>query len=280
MTYNTLISMKKLYKCGLIFLFTTIIAGCGAFSKEIDETAGLSAEQLYSVARENVRESEWGTARKYLGAIEARHPYSSYAQQALIDLAYVNWKDEEPAKATAAIDRFLAIYPNHPGTDYMLYLRGLQTFTPPGSFLSRYAGQAPSERDPKGLQQSYVAFKELVDRFPDSRYANDARQRLTWLVSTIADNEANVAEYYYTRHAYLAAINRGQNILRNFSGVQAAERALYIMMKSYEALGMSDQAADAKRVLDQNYPNSDYLQHGLEGETSWADWFSPKTWFN
>ena len=272
--------MKKISKGSLIFLCATILAGCGILQKEVDETKGWSAAQIYDAARESVRESEWKSARRYLSAIENRHPHTSYAQQSLIDQAYVNWKDDEPEQATAAINRFLALYPNHPGTDYMLYLKGMVTFTPPSAFLTSYTGQDPSERDPKGLRQSYHAFKELVERYPDSRYSIDARQRLVWLVSTIADNETNVAEYYYKRHGYVAAINRAQAVLREFSGVQASERALYIMMKSYEELNMPEQANDAKRVLDQNFPDSKYYKYGIEGPSSWTDWFSPRSWFN
>src|SRR5690606_18298272 len=108
----------------------------------------------------------------------------------------------------------------------MLYLKGLVTFTPPSSYLRSLTGQDPSERDPKGLRQSYAAFNELIQRFPDSRYTRDAKQRVTWLVSTIADNEVNVAKYYFTRHAYSAPIHRSQSVLRSFSGVAAAEPAL------------------------------------------------------
>lgn len=272
--------MKRLYKGSLILLSTAILAGCGMFKSEVDETKGWAPAKLYDSARESVREGEWKSARRYLGAIQSRHPYSPYAQQALIDLAYVNWKDDDVDKANAAIDRFLALYPNHPSTDYMLYLKGMLTFTPPSSFLSSYTGQDPSERDPKGLRQSYLAFKELVDRFPESRYANDARLRLTWLVSTIADSEVNIAQYYYTRHGYVAAINRAQGVLRDFSGVKAAEKALYIMMKSYEALNMPQEAEDAKRILDHNFPDSQYYKYGVEGQRSWSDFFTPKAWFN
>ena len=249
-------------------------------TREVDKTTGMSAPQLYEEARENVRSNDFKTARTYLEAVESRYPYSSFAQQSLIDQAYVNWKDGDPDKAITAIDRFLKLYPSHPGTDYMLYLKGLVTFTPPSSYLSSLTGQDPSERDPKGLRQSYDAFNELVQRYPDSRYTRDARQRLTWLVSTIASNEVNVAKYYYTRHAYVAAINRSQAVLKEFSGVAAAEPALYIMMLSYQELGMPDQANDAKRVLDQNFPDSRLYKEGLDGDNSWWSWLSPSRVFN
>ncbi|MDY0272625.1 MAG: outer membrane protein assembly factor BamD [Advenella sp.] len=272
---------KSIFRRSLLVLCSLAVAGCsGVFKGQEDKTQGWTADQLYQEARDNVRASEWKSASQNLSAVETRFPYSSQAQQALIDQAYVYWKDDEPEQATAAINRFLTLYPNHPGTDYMLYLKGLVTFTPPSAFLSSYTGQDPSERDPKGLRQSYQAFNELITRFPDSRYAHDARSRLTWLVSTIAENEVNVAEYYYKRDAYVAAINRSQAVIRDFSGVEAAERALYIMMKSYEKLGLTEQANDAKRVLDHNFPNSKFYAQGLDGDTHWSDMFKPASWFN
>ena len=272
---------KSIIRHSLLVLCSVAVAGCsGVFKSQEDKTQGWTADQLYQEARENVRASEWKGASQHLKAVETRFPYSSQAQQALIDQAYVYWKDDEPEQATAAINRFLTLYPNHPGTDYMLYLKGLVTFTPPSAFLSSYTGQDPSERDPKGLRQSYQAFNELISRYPDSRYAYDARSRLTWLVSTIAENEVNVAEYYYKRDAYVAAINRSQAVIRDFSGVQAAERALYIMMKSYEKLGMNEQASDAKRVLDQNFPESKFYAQGLDGDKHWTDMFKPASWFD
>src|SRR5699024_9790908 len=175
---------------------------------------------------------------------------------------------------------FNRLYPNHPHADYMLYLKGLITFTPPSAFLSSYTGQDPSERDPKGLRESYEAFSQLVERFPNSSYAEDSQLRLNWMVNTIAGNEVNVAHYYYERHGYVAAINRAQVVLRDFSGVSTTERALYIMMKSYEALGLQDQASDAERVFMQNYPNSEYLTNGLNKDGKWYDFVKPSSWFN
>lgn len=271
---------KSILKTALVTSALAILAACSSTQDKVDdETVTWTAPQVYDAARESVRGGEWNKARAYLVNIETRFPYSSFARQSLIDQAYVNFKDDEPEKATEAIDRFLQLYPNHPGTDYMLYLKGLVTFTPPSAFLSGYTGQDPSERDPKGLRQSYSAFSELVKRYPDSRYAADARQRLNWLVSTIAENETNVAEYYYRRHSYVAAINRAQTVLTDFSGVTAAERALYIMYRSYEGLGLTSQAEDAKRVLLQNYPNTGYIEGGIDKDRSWTDHFSPKSWF-
>lgn len=250
-----------------------IVAGCGSSSTKYDKTAGWSAEQLYADAKQEVAAGNWTDARERLTAIESRYPFGTYAQQALIELAYVNWKDGENEQALAAIDRFQQLYPNHPGTDYVLYLKGLVNFTPASAFMSNLTGQDPAERDPKGLRASYDAFNELVQRFPNSKYTPDAQKRMTWLVNAIAMNEVHVARYYYERGAYVAAANRAQTVITDFEA-PASEEALYIMVESYDKLGMTELKGDAERVLDQNYPNSKFKTQGLSADKSWWNPFS------
>lgn len=257
-------SPKRLTRGTLVLIAATLIAGCSAFKPEVDKTAGWSAERLYKDAHSEMSDSNWKDARTRLEAVESRYPFGIYAQQALIDLAYVNWKDDDPEQALAAISRFQQQYPNHPGTDYMLYLKGLVTFTPPSAAFSNFTRQDPSERDPKGLRQSYESFNDLIKRYPKSRYTEDAKKRVTWLVSTIAENETHVAQYYYERGAYVAAINRAQKVITDFQGVAIAEKALYIMVLSYDKLGMTQARDDVKRVLDKNFPNSKYYKQGLK----------------
>ncbi|WP_132584565.1 outer membrane protein assembly factor BamD [Paralcaligenes ureilyticus] len=248
----------------LVLIAVALIAGCSAFKPEVDKTAGWSADRLYKDAHSEMSDSNWKDARTRLEAVESRYPFGIYAQQALVDLAYVNWKDDDPEQALAAISRFQQQYPNHPGTDYMLYLKGLVTFTPPSAAFSNITRQDPSERDPKGLRQSYESFNDLIKRYPKSRYTEDAKKRVTWLVSTIAENETHVAQYYYERGAYVAAINRAQKVITDFQGVAIAEKALYIMVLSYDKLGMTQARDDVKRVLDKNFPNSKYYKQGLD----------------
>jgi len=259
-------------------LMAVLLTACGTTTAERDPTADWTAEQLYRDAREEISAGNWAQARTRLESLESRYPFGNYAQQALMDLAYVNWRDSEPEQALATIDRFTQQYPDHPGTDYMLYLKGIITFTPPSAVLSRWTDQDPSERDPKGLRESYAAFNELVTRYPESQYATDGRQRMTWLVNTLAQNEVHVASYYYRRGAYVAAVNRAQVVLTEFDGVPIAEKALAIMVLSYEKLNLPDLASDARRVLDQNFPDSVYLSRGLD-EPGANVWWNPINWF-
>ncbi|AMD45970.1 outer membrane protein assembly factor BamD [Bordetella holmesii] len=246
-----------------------LVSGCGSSDSKYDKTAGWSAEQLYADAKQEVAAGNWKEARDRLTAIESRYPFGTYAQQALIELAYVNWKDGENEQALAAIDRFQQLYPNHPGSDYVLYLKGLINFTPASAFMTNLTGQDPAERDPKGLRASYDAFNELIKRYPDSKYTPDAEKRMTWLVNAIAMNEVHVARYYYTRGAYVAAINRAQTVITDFEGAPATEEALYIMMLSYDKLEMKQLKEDTERVLDKNFPNSHYKTEGFKDDKSW-----------
>jgi len=276
--FDSISTFERLMRYATVLLVSVWLTACGTTTQR-DPTANWTAEQLYRDAREEVSAGNWSDARTRLEALEARYPFGNYAQQALIDLAYVNWRDNEAEQALATIDRFQQQYPDHPGTDYMLYLKGIVTFTPPSAVLSRWTNQDPSERDPKGLRESYAAFNELVSRYPESRYTADARKRMLWLVNTLAENEVHAASYYYRRGAYVAAVNRAQGTLSEFDGVPIAEKALAIMVLSYEKLGLADLAADAKRVLDQNFPDSVYLSRGLDADGSTSAWWDP-TWLN
>ena len=276
MTSTPSTALRRFRHAAIMLFMAVLVAACGTVKPEMDPTTGWSAERLYRDARESMSASRWSAARTRLEAIEARYPFGTYAQQALIDQAYVNWKDDEPEQALAAIDRFEQQYPNHPGSDYMLYLKGLITFTPPSAPFSRFSRQDPAERDPKGLRESYEAFNDLLNRYPDSRYAADARRRLTWLVDTIARNEVYVAEYYYRRGAYVAAANRAQTVITDFQGVAIAEKALYIMYLSYDQLGLEELRDDAKRVLDLNFPDTVYYEQGLDEP---VNYWNPINWF-
>ena len=245
-----------------------LIAGCGTKPPEYDPTANWTAERLFQDGKTEMNAANWRVAKERFAAVEARFPFGVYSQQAQINLAYCQWKDKEPELALATLNRFQQQYPGNPSTDYVLYLKGLVNFTPPSAVFSGLTGQNPGERDVRALRQSYAAFTELVDQFPESRYTSDARKRLSWLVNTMAENEMTIARFYYDRYAYVAAINRAQSVITDYQGVPAAEPALYIMMMSYEKLGMTDLRNDTERVLLQNFPNTTLITNGFPNKYS------------
>lgn len=251
----------------LIVALGIALSGCGSTR---DKKVQRSAEELYDEARQDADNGAWDAAIKGYEAVQARSPFGRLAQQSQMEQAYAHWRASDPAQAIATIDRFIKQYPNHVAVDYMYYLRGLVNFNDGSGFLDSLAGQDPSERDPKALRDSFDAFKELVTRFPESRYAEDARLRMRWLVNALAKSEVAIARYYYRRGAYIAAINRAQTVLRDFEGAPVLDEALAILVHAYDKLGLAQSSADANRVLLANFPNSRFITQGLaDPERKW-----------
>ncbi len=260
--------MRSLAVIAALFL-ATVLAGCGLLPEQKDETVGWTANKLYAEAKEAMTDGAYDKAIKYFEKLESRYPYGRFAQQAQIEVAYAYWKTGEPASAIAACERFIKLHPNHPHVDYVYYLRGLVNFNEDLGLLGNIANQDMTERDPKGARESFDAFKELVARFPDSKYAPDSVARMKYLVNALASHEVHVARYYMKRGAYLAAVNRAQFALKNYPDTPAIEEALFVMVKGYDALGMTDLRNDAERVMRKNFPQSHYYARGLERVEPW-----------
>ena len=218
---------------------------------------------------------EWGKAIKYFEKLEARFPYGRFAQQAQLEVAYCHFKDGERASAVAAIDRFLKLYPNHPNADYALYLKGLVNFNDLQGFLTFLTTPDMSDRDPKSSREAFEAFKEVVNRFPDSKYAPDAAARMRYLVNALAQHEVHVARYYMKRTAYVAAANRAQYAIQNFPQAPAIEEAMFILVRAYDALGMTDLRDAADRVMHKNFPDSPYFKGGVKKDVPWWRLWDP-----
>src|SRR5687767_9953954 len=167
----------------LALLAAAALAGCGLLSKETDETQGWSAQRLYGEAKDSMNNRRYDTAIKYLEKLEARYPYGRFAQQAQLDVAYAYWKSGERASAVAAADRFIKLYPNHTNVDYAWYLKGLVNFNENQGIFAVFDNPDMTERDPKGSYSAFESFKEVVTRFPESKYAEDAAARMRFLVN-------------------------------------------------------------------------------------------------
>ena len=247
----------------LLALAVLLLAGCGLFSgKEDDETIGWSAQRPYGEAKDAMTGKDWAKAIKYFEKLEARYPYGRYAQQAQLEIAYCYWKDNERASGIAAADRFIKLYPNHPNVDYAYYLKGLINFNELSGMLTWLTSPDMTDRDPKATREAFDALKEVVTRFPQSKYAPDSAARMRYLVNALAQNEIHVARYYMKRSAYLAAANRAQYTIKNYPETPAIEEATFIMMKAYDKLGITDLRDSAERVLRRNFPDSEFLKTG------------------
>jgi outer membrane protein assembly factor BamD len=253
----------------LAVLALTLFAGCGLLPEQIDETAGWSANKLYAEAKTAMSDGAYDKAVKYFEKLEARYPYGRYAQQSQLEVAYAYYKQEEKASAIAACDRFIRLHPNHPNVDYAYYLKGLVNFNEDLGMLGHLSMQDLTERDPKAAAESFEAFKALVNKYPESKYAKDAALRMAYLVNALAAHEVHVAHYYMRRGAYVAAVGRAQTAIKTYPDAPANEEALFVMIKAYDALNMADLRDDTERVMRKNFPNSDYYKRGLNRVEPW-----------
>lgn len=233
-------------------LLAIALSGCSIFGKEIDQTEGWSASKLYSEGASELDSGNYTRAVELYEKLEARYPFGRYAMQAQLDMAYANYKAEEPEAAIAAADRFIKLYPQNPFVDYAYYLKGIVNYNRSVGFLDRYIPTDPSQRDPGSALEAFDDFSELVRLFPDSKYAADARQRMLYLRNNLAQHEVNVARYYMKRGAYVAAANRSTFVIEHYQRTSAVEGALEVLVDAYRALGKDELAADAQRVLELN----------------------------
>lgn len=240
-----------------IFLIAVLLGatGCSLLPEPKDPTSDWSAGKLYSTAKENLADKNYELAIKYFETLEARYPFGRYAQQAQLEIAYAYYKFDEPDLAIAAADRFIKIYPRHPNVDYAWYLKGLVNYNRGRGIVDRFLPQDPAERDTFNMQASFNDFEQLVQRYPDSKYAGDAAQRIIHLRNNMAEYEIHVADWYMRRGAYVAAANRGKYVIENFQRTPSVPGALIIMVEAYREIGADDLANDALRVLALNYPD-------------------------
>ena len=234
-----------------------LVSACGSAPK--DETAGWSADKLYAEARDETAAGAYDKAATLYEKLEGRGVGTVLAQQAQLERAYVLYRANEKAQALSVLERFIKLNPTSPALDYALYLKGVINFNDDLGLFGKMSRQDLSERDQQASRDAYQSFKQLVDQFPNSKYAEDAQARMNYIVNSLAAYEVHVARYYLRRGAYLAAANRAQQTVEEFQQSPATEEALAIMARSYDRLGLTDLRDDARRVLAANYPESPYL---------------------
>ena len=244
----------------VLLLNGALLTGCGLNQEKPDKTKDWSPQRIYSEAKSEIANGNNDKGIKLLETLQARYPYGRYAQQAQLDEAYAYYKADEVPQALAAADRFIKLHPNHTNVDYAFYLKGLCNFRDDLGPFGIFSTDDLAERDPKAARDSFDTFRELVTRYPNSRYAPDSIKRMNYLVNALATHEVRVADYYYRRGAYVAAANRAQEALSTYPQAPALEEALSIMVRSYDALGLKDLAADANKVLQKNFPQSKFLK--------------------
>ena len=259
---------KKLFNL-ITLAFALLVSACSLLPEKTDETANWSAPKLYAEARDELAAGGYEKAIQYYEKLESRYPFGTYAQQSQMEIAYAYYRQSDQPQALAAVERFIKLHPNHPNADYMYYLRGLINFNDRVGPFNFLVPQDQSERDPKAARDAFEAFKQLVDKYPDSMYAKDSLARMKYLVNALASHDVYVARYYFRRGAYLAAVNRAQGVIKDYTDAPAIEEALFIMVNCYDALGLTQLRDDASRVLKTNYPNSSFIAGNRNADKPW-----------
>jgi outer membrane protein assembly factor BamD len=250
-------------------LLAVALGGCGLFGDKKDPKKDWTAAEYYKAAKEEFDNHNWDASIKLYEQLESKFPFGRFAQQAQMEVAYAYYKQGETAQALSALDKFIKLHPNHPSVDYALYLKALANFKEDLGPLARMVKQDLADRDPKAARESFEGFKELVTRFPESRYADDSRERMAYLVEALARHEINVAKYYLSRGAYLAAANRAQDAIIRFPNSPVQKDALDIMIESYDRMNMPELRDDARKVLAKNFPADRMVREGQNRTGPW-----------
>jgi len=293
--------MTRLFRLSYILLIMTL-SGCsslGSFFEEKDSTVGLTASQLYAQGKEFLDAADFNNAIKLFEILEARYPFGKYSTQAMLDISYAYYASNQKDEAIIEINRFIRLYPNHPNVSYAYYLRALSNFDKDANIISRFFGHDPSRYDVTDLKNSFNDFTTVVNKFPDSKYADDSINRLRYIKNQIARNELYIAKYYDKRSANIATIERVKFMLENYGGTPSSEEGLVILVKNYNDLKLYDLAYDSARVLKKNFPDyriikkdgqisvikdkkikvEDEFSESIENDSSWLNKLNPLNWF-
>ena len=293
--------MTRLFRLSYILLIMTL-SGCsslGSFFEEKDSTVGLTASQLYAQGKEFLDAADFNNAIKLFEILEARYPFGKYSTQAMLDISYAYYASNQKDEAIIEINRFIRLYPNHPNVSYAYYLRALSNFDKDANIISRFFGHDPSRYDVTDLKNSFNDFTTVVNKFPDSKYADDSINRLRYIKNQIARNELYIAKYYDKRSANIATIERVKFMLENYGGTPSSEEGLVILVKNYNDLKLYDLAYDSARVLKKNFPDyriikkdgqisvikdkkikvEDEISEDIESVSSWLNKLNPLNWF-
>lgn len=252
------VAPKSLPLLATVCAWAAFASGC-ASTPQVDKTANWSPNKIYAEAKDEAGSGAFDKAIPLYEKLEGRAAGTPLAQQAQLDKAYAQYKGGEQAQAVATLNRFMKLHPASPAMDYALYLKGLVNFNDNLGIFGFISRQDLSERDQNAAKESFESFKELVARFPESRYSPDSRLRMSYIVNSLAQSEVHVARYYYSRGAYVAAINRAQSAIADYRDVPALQEASVILYKSYDALGMTELRDDMRRIIDKSYPQNQFL---------------------
>ena len=259
----------------LIILASFILVACSNSQKRPNE---LTERELYEKSMEAIESENYFLAVETLQELENQYPFGTYSEQAQLEMIYAQYGAQELEGARASAERFIRLHPEHPNVDYAYYLKALSSYELGLSLVERYFADVESQRDPQPARDSFQELNELIQKFPESKYVSDARQRMIYLRDRLAYHEIHVANYYIKRHAYLAAANRGRNVVENYQGTKYVADGLAVMVEAYELLGQQDLADKSLAVLKANFPNHKQLVNGQFVHSGWAQQDRKSIW--
>ena len=269
----------------LLILSLSLTTGCswlgwGDEEQTEEDSAGLTEKDFYERIQTSLNASNWTVAISNLQLLESQFPFGKYAEQGQLELIYAQYKSGDYESSIASADRFIRLHPQHPNVDYAFYVKGLSEISQTGGFFDSFLPTDSSMRDIGEARGAFTTLTELLSRFPESPYAADARKRLVSLRNRLARAEIHVANYYFTRGAYLAAANRVRFVVENFQQSPAVPDGLAVMAQAYYLLEMKELADNSVEVLVANYPEHpsldsngqfDFERRLLAHQDSWLD---------
>jgi outer membrane protein assembly factor BamD len=236
------------------------LAGCSSSDEEAQLVgANQGAQTLYDTAKRQLDTGNFAAAATTLSSLDSRYPFGPLSHQVQLDLIYSYYKSGKPDQALATIDRFIRLNPNHSDVDYAYYMRGLTNMESDNNLFQDLLNVDRSDRDPSKSRESFDDFRQLIERFPNSKYAADARKRMLYIKNRLASYEIAIARFYMRREAYVAAANRGRYVLEHYPDSDQVQQALEIMVACYDQLQLDDLKQNAIKTLRLNYPNSDFI---------------------
>ncbi len=230
-------------------LAAVLLSGCASKDALVPD---VPASQLYANSQQALQTGNWQLATERLQALDTRYPFGPYAEQVQLDLIYAYYKNNNLPMATAAIDRFLKLYPGAPNTDWVVYMRGLTSMAQGHSYMTSLFGVSKAERDVAPARQAFEDFQLLLTRFPESPYAADAQKRMIYLKNLMAKHTLDIAKYYTERGAWIAVVNRCQELQQLYPNTEAARQSLPIMLNAYQKLKLAGPIANTKALIALN----------------------------
>ncbi len=238
----------KLHKLTSL-LALALLFGCA--DKEVI-VPDVPPSQLYSEAQEALQSGNWSSAVERLEALDSRYPFGAYTEQVQLDLIYVYYKNDDLALGLATIERFSRLNPTHERSDWVLYMRGLSHMAQDRNFMHDIFSIDRSDRDPEPVKAAFADFDRLLKRYPNSAYAEDSQKRMVALKNRLANYDLATADFYLRREAWIAAINRTQEIQKTYPDTEAARKSLEIQKQAYQELGMEDAVKRTEELMKLN----------------------------